>query len=359
MSNPIPNDRAAKQTISKISPLAPEINATRNRLAENPQPPRRAFSAFGSISQFENAKRMARMLARSALVPEGYRGNRHLGNCVIALEIANRIGAPVLAVMQNLQLVLGKPGWSSQFLISCVNSSKRFSPLRYEFTGKRGADTWGCHAWAIDKTGQILKSPEVTLRMAKAEGWYDRLGSKWKTMPELMLCYRSAALFTRLYAPDVTMGIQTMDEAADMGPTPVGNTKTSRPVFDREAARKRFAVKRECDSRNVISMPLRTVPASKSHEPLKAAPRQPDAGNTLAPPCGQYNYLKALTGFVGSSKHSEAEVVKFLNNTRRCETTLTSLPQLAETQPNVIIWTHDNWKAVDQEIARLKKGKTV
>jgi hypothetical protein len=54
--------------------------------------------------------------------------------------------------------------------------------------------------------------------MAKAEGWLDKAGSKWKTMPELMLKYRAAAFFGRLYAPEVLMGMQTSEEVIDITP---------------------------------------------------------------------------------------------------------------------------------------------
>ena len=57
--------------------------------------------------------------------------------------------------------------------------------------------------------------PLVTIAMAKAEGWYQKNGSKWKTMPELMICYRSAAFWTRLFAPEIGLGINTSDEAID------------------------------------------------------------------------------------------------------------------------------------------------
>lgn len=173
------------------------------------------FHAFASIEMFENAQRMAMCLCKSTIVPEGYRGDSAVGNCVIALEISNRIGANVLAVMQNLYIVHGKPAWSSQFLISCVNASRRFSPLRYKMTGEKDKDTWGCIAWATDKTGEVLESPEVTIKMAKDEGWYGKNGSKWKTIPELMLRYRAATFFTRLYAPEITMGIITREEIHD------------------------------------------------------------------------------------------------------------------------------------------------
>lgn len=176
---------------------------------------RHEFRAFSDITTFENAQRMAKILCSSNIVPEIYRGEHNLGNCVIALEMANRIGANILAVMQNLYLVHGKPAWSSQFLISCVNASGRFGSLRYRMTGTKGQDDWGCVAVATDRKGEVLESPEVTISMAKKEGWYAKNGSKWQTMPELMLRYRAATFFTRLYAPEITMGILTREEVHD------------------------------------------------------------------------------------------------------------------------------------------------
>jgi hypothetical protein len=169
---------------------------------------------FMSIEAFEAAQRMVAPLAKSDLVPQSFQGK--IGNCLIALEMAQRIGASPLAVMQNMYIVHGKPAWSSQFLVACINASGKFSPLRYKMTGKKGTDTYGCIAWAVDTSGEKLESPEVTIGMAKAEGWMTKNGSKWQTMPELMLRYRTATLFARLYAPELTMGIQTDDEIRDV-----------------------------------------------------------------------------------------------------------------------------------------------
>ena len=52
--------------------------------------------------------------------------------------------------------------------------------------------------------------------MAKAEGWLQKQGSKWQTMPDLMLRYRAAAFFARQYAPELTMGMHTAEEVADV-----------------------------------------------------------------------------------------------------------------------------------------------
>ncbi len=311
---------------------------------------------------------MADMLTHSSIVPENYRGDEHLGDCVIALEIANRIGASILAVMQNLRLVQGKPGWSSQFLISCVNASKRFSPIRYQMTGTRGEDSWGCIAWAVDKTGEVLKSPAVTIQMAKEEGWFDRAGSKWRTMPELMLCYRSATLFTRLYAPEITMGIQTTEEIVETGPE--GNGHPNRPRFEAlgrgtsqdgaKAANPGNGAPRQLRVRQLsAASDTQLLKAEKAAlvAPENSAEAVPDSGPPPEANAHHYNHLKALTGLIRLSRHSPDEVLTFLRNTRRCDESSASLVEVSEKQPEAIVWAHDNWKSLDRELARLK-GET-
>ena len=169
-------------------------------------------SAF-SVDTFEHAQRVAKMLSSSSLIPKEYQGS--IQNTMIALEMANRIGASPLMVMQNLYIVHGKPSWSSSFIIASINACKKFSPLRFELSGE--GEEYGCLAWALDlQSKDRLEGPKVTIKMAKLEGWFDKNGSKWKTMPELMLRYRSAAFFGRLYAPELMMGMNTQEEVVDI-----------------------------------------------------------------------------------------------------------------------------------------------
>jgi len=174
------------------------------------------FSPFASIAAFESSQRMAKMLASSSMVPNDFRGEAGLGNCVIALEMAQRIGASVLAVMQSMIVIHGNPSWKATFVISTINSCGRFTPLRYEMVGTEGSDSWGCRAVAADKQGTVLSGPLVTIGLAKAEGWFQRNGSKWKTMPEVMLRYRAATFWGRQYAPELTLGMRTVDEMEDV-----------------------------------------------------------------------------------------------------------------------------------------------
>jgi hypothetical protein len=162
---------------------------------------------------------MAKALASSTLVPDVYRGEANLGNCIIALELSQRIGASVMAVMQSMVPIHGKPTWSASFLIATVNSCGRFSPMRFRWVGKEGTDEWGCRAYAVERDSNLeLVGALVTIAMAKVEGWYGKSGSKWKTMPEQMLQYRAGAFWCRTYAPEIALGMHTSEEVQD---TPV------------------------------------------------------------------------------------------------------------------------------------------
>ncbi len=170
---------------------------------------------FDTASGFDLMQRGARLLAASSLVPKEYQGN--LPNCVIALNMATRIGADPLLVMQNLYVVHGRPGWSSKFLIASFNQCGRFSAIRYEWEGKAGADDWGCRAGATEKaTGEKITGPLITINTSKDEGWYGKTGSKWKTIPELMLMYRSAGWLVNTHAPEISMGLNTAEELHDV-----------------------------------------------------------------------------------------------------------------------------------------------
>lgn len=210
---------------------------------------------FGDLASFEFLQRSAKAFANSTMVPAAYQarvqkgyGERArweenpaaLSNCMIALDMAQRMNANPLMIMQNLYPIEGKPSWSSQFIIAAINNCGRFSPLRFDLEWLDEMDAtystfeWinnqkvekkqkirvknaRCVAWALEKaTGQRVESAPVTMEMAVNEGWYGKNGSKWRSMPDLMLRYRSAAFFGRIYAPELLMGLPTAEEVQDV-----------------------------------------------------------------------------------------------------------------------------------------------
>ncbi len=182
-----------------------------------PEPPAAPVNVgFDTTAGFDALQRMAKLFCNSTLVPKDFQGENNIGNAAIALDMALRMNANPLMVMQNLYIVYGRPAWSAQFLIATCNKCGRFSSLRYEFQGKEHTDAWGCRAIATElATGEKLEGPLVTLGLAKKEGWYGKNGSKWQSMPELMLRYRAASWFIRSYAPEIAMGLQTAEEIGD------------------------------------------------------------------------------------------------------------------------------------------------
>lgn len=165
---------------------------------------------------FELAQRKAKVYAGSSMVPVHYRNN--IGNVLIAENIAKRMGADTLMVMQNLYIVNGTPGWSSQFLIATFNACGRFATIKYRFSGKPGEDDYGCVAYTKElSTGELIEGPKITWKMAKDEGWVGKKGSKWMTMPDHMFRLRGAAFMVRSTAPEIGMGLMTKEELEDMG----------------------------------------------------------------------------------------------------------------------------------------------
>lgn len=184
-------------------------------MAKSNQMALQPLNVFSNIQSFEDAQRMAKVFVSSPLVPDQFRGD--LGSVLIAFNLANRTGADPLQVMQNIYIVHGKPAFSSSYLIACFNQCGRYSAIRYVFTGEEHTEEWGCKAVTTElATGEVLEGTKVTIAMAKREGWYDKRGSKWQTMPELMLQYRSATFLIRTHAPEIALGFQTREEVLDI-----------------------------------------------------------------------------------------------------------------------------------------------
>lgn len=228
------------------------------------------FNFFDPV-QFETMQRVCKMFASSDLVPDIYRATmkpfpanadentvnriqsenqtaltKAMANCMIAVDYAMRVGASPLMVMQNVAIIYGRPAPSSKFLIATVNSCGKFEPMQFRFKelGALGMVEYTDYVWNdhnrrkepvqrqfdgrnvmniecvayTTKKGskEVLESSPVTVRLAVEERWYTKDGSKWPTMPRLMLMYRAASMWTNTYAPELSMGMRTKEEIQDI-----------------------------------------------------------------------------------------------------------------------------------------------
>lgn len=172
-----------------------------------------SLGIFGTSDNFIMAMQMAKALSSSTIVPQTFQKND--SNCLIAIEQAQRLRVSPLMVMQNLYVIQGRPSWSSKFLIAAINNSGKFDmELQFDEAKDKDGKPFSCVAWTM-KNGRRVEGMTVDMDMAKAEGWLAKNGSKWKTMPQLMLRYRAASFFSSLNCPELTMGLYTREEMED------------------------------------------------------------------------------------------------------------------------------------------------
>ena len=145
---------------------------------------------FGDLASFEFLQRSAKAFASSTMVPAAYQALVQKGygenttwednpaaipNCMIALDMSQRLRANPLMVMQNLHIIEGRPSWSSQFIIAAINSCGRFSPLRFELKWLAEIDaTYSTFEWVTGGNGRRVKQEkkhEVRIKDARCVAW--------------------------------------------------------------------------------------------------------------------------------------------------------------------------------------------
>lgn len=170
---------------------------------------------WNDVALMNTSWRAADMLSKTSIVPQQYRGKP--GDCLIAIDMANRMGLSPIMVMQASQVVQGNFTFKGTACKALIDGCGKFKNSHYVMSGKPGAPDWSCRLVAINiKTGETVSGPAVTWQMAIDEGWANKNGSKWKTMPELMMRYRAASFFAKTECPEVLMGFQTAEEQMDI-----------------------------------------------------------------------------------------------------------------------------------------------
>ena len=167
---------------------------------------------YSSSDTFNLAYQMAKGLSQSTLVPQQFQNNP--ANCLIALEQSNRLNISPMAVMQNLYIVQGKHSFSSSFIIGLINASGKYDmELQFDEEEKDGKP-YACTCWT-EKDGRKVTGIKITMDMAEKEGWSKKNGSKWVTIPQVMLRYRAASFFARMNCPELSIGLYSKEELDD------------------------------------------------------------------------------------------------------------------------------------------------
>ena len=165
------------------------------------------------IVNLREAYTLARVICNAGIIPDAYKGKP--ADCMIAIDMANRMNVSPLMVMQSLYVVKGKPSWSGQACMSFIQAHPDFTDVRPVYVENANTHDKGCYISAKRTSdGSVVKGVMVTIEMAKAEGWTKN--QKWQNMPDLMLAYRASAFFARVYCPAVLMGVSVEGEIEDI-----------------------------------------------------------------------------------------------------------------------------------------------
>ena len=169
-------------------------------------------SFLTNTDAFEHTWRVATAFSKSTMVPPQFQQKPE--DCMVALLLAQQLEVNPLLALQNVQVIHGRPGFSASFAIALANQRGPFiGPITWTTKGK--GDALEVTAKATVKSTKEVVTNTVTMAIAKAEGWTKN--SKYKTMPEQMLRYRSATWLIRSHCPEVLLGFDSAEEIQDVG----------------------------------------------------------------------------------------------------------------------------------------------
>ena len=104
------------------------------------------------------------------------------------------MGMSTIQVMQNLNIIHGRPSWSSQFIIGLIKGCGRFEGFSYD-------ETQDCQCVArLKSTGELVDGPRI-LDTAKREGWTKNTSGA--------RCDAASAV-GRFHIPDLILGISLL-----------------------------------------------------------------------------------------------------------------------------------------------------
>lgn len=138
----------AKNEVGTQNMQGTEVATSKNKVTDF------SLGIFGTSDNFMMATQMAKALASSTVVPKEYQGN--FSNGLVAIEIAQRLRTSPLMVMQNLNVIQGRPSWSAQFLIAMVNGSGKYDiELQFDEKMDKNGKPFSCQCWTERKIENV------------------------------------------------------------------------------------------------------------------------------------------------------------------------------------------------------------
>ena len=174
-----------------------------------------ALTADDKASLWNQAQSLA--VGANDLLPERWR-NKPQAVFQMMMQ-ARELGIEPIAACRLTYLVHGQPCLKTEAVIGLINKHAGMaSELMFEERGELPGDSYGVRCYAISsRSGERLDSIWVGPAMAREQGWSTKKQNKYQgPFAAQMYRYRAAGFWARLYAPEVMMGMYTVQERQEL-----------------------------------------------------------------------------------------------------------------------------------------------
>ncbi|QUT04017.1 recombinase RecT [Sphingobium phenoxybenzoativorans] len=205
-------------------------------------------------SGFGEAMELAKLMAAGFAVPPHLRGKP--ADCLAVLMQSARWGLDPFAVASKSYFVNDRMAYEAQLVVAVLNTSGVLKG-RMHFDYEQTDTDLICRATATLKADPRDKSVEQEFSKVKVKN-----SPLWQSSPRQQLGYYTARMWARLYAPEVLLGVYTVEEIAEMG---LENARDVTPAPTRKsiAARKTRAAEPEPEAEVVINGEAEVVEQSE------------------------------------------------------------------------------------------------
>ena len=191
--------------------MSTEIQTTHTDL--QPAGPQPSPFAGLQVRTFEDAWKLADIVAKSGLAPKGFQSPEQI---FVALQMGAEVGLAPMQALQNIAVINGRPGIYGDAALALVRASGLLSEFSEVYEGQPGTDEYLCRVVSVRRgTGRVETT--FSVRDAKTAKLWGKAGP-WTDYPARMLKWRARGFNLRDNFGDVLRGMTTVEELRDMGP---------------------------------------------------------------------------------------------------------------------------------------------
>lgn len=205
---------------------------------------------------YGEAMEMAKLMASSIMMPPYLRGKP--ADCFAVLSQSARWGLDPFAVASKSYFVNDRMAYEAQLVIAVLNTSGVLRG-RLDIQWERTDTDLICTVTGTLKTDDRPKQVQQGMASIKVKN-----SPLWAAAPQQQLGYYTSRMWARLFAPEVLLGVYTVDEIQDMG---VENARVAAPAAPtRRSVASRRPAQEEEQPEVVIEGKAVEVPSGRAEE---------------------------------------------------------------------------------------------